>query len=163
MNKYLLIILPTLLLAACADKDQYQQAVLEQMQKEQDIKDYKIAPEYMTDCVVELSSQKMPGLFDLDPERMTAYRNYTKLLNLLKSQDPKKTMEELRTDFGSPKAVADAHANYTESLLECYTTVISKSEQEQKEQEPETENKQKSVDGQPATSEGLKVLEEKAK
>lgn len=163
MNKYLLIILPTLLLAACADKDQYQQAVLEQMQKEQDIKDYKIAPEYMTDCVVELSSQKMPGLFDLDPERMTAYSNYTKLLNLLKSQDPKKTMEELRTDFGSPKAVADAHANYTESLLECYTTVISKSEQEQKEQEPETEDEQKSVGEQPATSEGLKVLEEKAK
>ena len=135
MNKFLLTIIPALLLTACADKDQYQQAVLEQMQKEQDIKDYKITPEYMTDCVVELSSQKMPGLFDLDPERLMAYRNYAKLLNLLKAQDPKKAMEELRTEFGSAKAVADAHANYAESLLECYTTVVSKTEEEEKDKE----------------------------
>lgn len=139
MNKKLLIILAALSLVACADKEQYQQAVLEQMQKEQDIKDYKIAPEYMADCVVELSSQKMPGVFDLDPERITAYRNYTKLLNLLKSQDPKKTMEELRNEFGSPKAVADAHANYTESLLECYTTVVSKTEEQLKDTEKKPE------------------------
>lgn len=129
MKKYLLIIV-ALLLSACADKNQYQEAVLAQMQKEKDLKDYSITPEYITDCVVELSSRRMPGLFDLDPERMTAYRNYTKMLNVMNAEDPKKTMEQLRTDFGSPKALADAHANYAESLLECYTTVVSKTEGE---------------------------------
>ena len=129
MKKYLLIIV-ALLLTACADKNQYQEAVLAQMQKEKDLKDYNITPEYMSDCVVELSSQKMPGFFDLDPERMTAYRNYTKMLTMMQASDPKKIMEELRADFGSPKALADAHANYTESLLECYTTVVSKTEGE---------------------------------
>ena len=133
MKKLLLISLTALLLPACADKNQYEQAVLEQMQKEQDLKDYKITPEYMTKCVVETTSQNMPGIFALDPKRLTAYRNYTKMLTLSNSTDPKKTLEELRTDFGSPKELAEAHHNYTESLVECYSVVISKSEEAAKE------------------------------
>ena len=133
MKKLLLISLCVLLLPACADKKQYEQAVLEQMQKEADIKDYKITPEYMTKCVVDTSAQNMPGIFAFDPKRLMAYRNYTKMLNLTKSADPKKTLEELRTDFGSAKDLAEAHANYTESLMECYSAVISESEEAAKE------------------------------
>ncbi len=137
MKKLLLISLTALLLPACADKKQYEQAVLEQMQKEQDIKDYKIAPEYMTKCVVDTTSENMPGIFAFDPKRLMAYRNYTKMLTLTNSADPKKTLEELRTDFGSAKELADAHTNYTESLMECYSAVISESEAEAKEQKEE--------------------------
>jgi len=133
MKKLLLISLCALLLPACADKKQYEQAVLEQMQKEADIKDYKITPEYMTKCVVDTSAQNMPGIFAFDPKRLMAYRNYTKMLNLTKSADPKKTLEELRTDFGSAKDLAEAHTNYTESLMECYSAVISESEEAAKE------------------------------
>ena len=67
MKKVLIISLSALLLPACADKNQFEQAVLEQMEKEVDIKDYKIAPEYMTKCVVEKSSLNMPGVFAFDP------------------------------------------------------------------------------------------------
>jgi hypothetical protein len=133
MKKLLLISLSALLLPACADKNQYEQAVLEQMQKEQDLKDYKITPEYMTKCVVDTTSQNMPGIFVFDPKRLTAYRNYTKMLTLNKSADPKKTLEELRTDFGSAKELAEAHANYTESIMECYSAMISESEDAAKE------------------------------
>jgi PBP1b-binding outer membrane lipoprotein LpoB len=141
MKKILLISLSALLLPACADKNNYEQAVLEQMQKEQDIKDYKITPEYMTKCVVDTTSQNMPGIFAFDPKRLMAYRNYTKMLTLTNSADPKKTLEELRTDFGSAKDLADAHTNYTESLMECYSAVISESEGEAKEQKEEKEEK----------------------
>ncbi|MDD5267660.1 MAG: hypothetical protein PHO08_11090 [Methylococcales bacterium] len=133
MKKLLLISLSVLILPACADKNQYEQAVLEQMQKEADIKDYKITPEYMTKCVVDTTAQNMPGIFAFDPKRLMAYRNYTKMLNLSKSADPKKTLEELRTDFGSAKDLAEAHTNYTESLMECYSAVISESEEAAKE------------------------------
>jgi len=133
MKKFLLISLSALLLPACADKNQYEQAVLEQMQKEADIKDYKITPEYMTKCVVDTTTSNMPGIFAFDPKRLMAYRNYTKMLNLTKSADPKKTLEELRTDFGSAKDLAEAHTNYTESLMECYSAVISESEEAAKE------------------------------
>lgn len=133
MKKILLISLSALLLPACADKNQYEQAVLEQMQKEADIKDYKITPEYMTKCVVDTTSQNMPGIFALDPTRLTAYRNYAKMLTLTQSTDPKKTLEELRTDFGSAKDLLEARSNYTESLMECYSAVISESEKAAKE------------------------------
>jgi hypothetical protein len=117
------------LLTACADKQQYEQVVLEQMQKEQDIKDYKLAPEDMTKCVVAQTAERMPGLFPLDPARLTAYRNYSRMLSTAVPKDPKTEMEQLRADFGSPQALTEAHANYTESLVECYSVVISKSEE----------------------------------
>ena len=134
MKKLLLISLSALLLPACADKNQYEQAVLEQMQKEQDVKDYKIPPEDMAKCVIDLTTKNMPGIFPLDPNRMTAYRNYAKMLNLTKSEDPKKTLEELRTDFGSAKDLAEAHNNYTESTMNCLSAVIMKSEDAAKEE-----------------------------
>ena len=137
MKRIITLTVSAILLTGCADKQQYEAAILEEMNKEADIKDYKIAPEYMAKCVFEKTSLKMPGLVPFDPERLQAFRNYTKMLTLAKSADPKKTLDELRTDFGSPKAFAEAHANYTESLVECYTTVISESEEELKEKADE--------------------------
>jgi hypothetical protein len=133
MNKLLLISLSVLLLSACADKNQYEQAVLEQMRKDHDVKDYNITPEHMADCVVATTSPNMPGAFPLDPKRMAAYRNYTKMLTLSPSKDPKKTLEESRRDFGSAKELAEAHNNYTESLMTCYSAVIMESEETAKE------------------------------
>lgn len=128
MKKQLLIILCALLLTACADKNKYQEAVLEKMQKEQDIKDYKISPEDMTACVVAQTAERMPGIFALDPERLTAYRNYARMLNAESVKDPKAELEQLRKDFGSPQALTEAHAIYTESVVECYSVAVSKGE-----------------------------------
>ncbi len=124
MKKRTLILLVALFLSACSDRENYHQAILEQMKNEQDVKDYKIAPEKMADCIVDLSSKEMPGLFAFDPARLTAYRNYVKMLNLTQSKDPKKTMAELRTTFGSAKALADAHSNYTQATMECISAVL---------------------------------------
>jgi hypothetical protein len=134
MKKLLLISLSALLLPACADKNQYEQTVLEQMQLEKDIKDYKLSPERMAKCVIETSSKNMPGVFPFDPTRMMAYRNYTKMLMLSSSKDPKKTLDELRTDFGSPKELAEAHSNYTESQMDCLAALIGESEGAAKEE-----------------------------
>lgn len=122
--------LALIVLAGCAEKQEYEQAVLEQMKVEKDLKDYKIEPERMTDCVVETTSSKMPGMLPFDPQRAAAYKNYTKMLNLTGSPDPKKTLEELRTDFGSPKDLADAHSNYTESFMECIQGLVTSTEPE---------------------------------
>lgn len=132
MKKTILILFSVLFLSACADKENYQKAVLEQMQSDQDVKDYKIDPEYITRCIVESSSKNMPGLFPFDPERLTAYRNYVKMLELKTSKDPKAVMDQLRKDFGSPKALAEAHTNYTESVMECISAVSTEAEKGQK-------------------------------
>lgn len=132
MKKQLLILLCALLLTACADKEKYEQVVLEKMQKEQDIKDYKISPEDMTQCVVAQTTDKMPGIFAFDPARLTAYRNYARMLSSETVKDPKAELEQLRKDFGSPQALAEAHGNYTESVVECYSVAVSKTEETEK-------------------------------
>jgi len=131
MKKLLIICASTLLLTACADKEQYEQAVLTQMKTEQDIKDYNIDPEYMTECVVDLSSKDMPGAFAFDPLRFTAYQNYTKMLSMSSTPNEEKQekLEELRSIFGSPQELTAAHANYTESVMNCVASIIMESEE----------------------------------
>jgi hypothetical protein len=133
MKKLLLISLSALLLAGCADKDQYEQTVLDQMQLEKDVKDYKLSPERMAKCVIDTTEKNMPGFFPFDPDRLTAYRNYTKWLTLSSSKDPKKAIQELNTDFGSAKEFAEARTNYTESLMDCLSALIGESEDVAKE------------------------------
>ena len=137
MKKLLLICASALFLTACADKNNFEQAVLAEMQNEQDLKDYKIDPERMMKCVVELSSKKMPGMFPVDPERMTAYQNYTKMLSMSSTEDKQKKLEELRSLFGSPRELASAHSNYTESVMNCLASIIMESETEAKEAKEE--------------------------
>lgn len=138
MKKLLLIALTVLTVSGCADKEKYEQAVLEEVKKEQEGeggKAYKIDLERMAKCVVETTSKDMPGAFPYDPARLTAYRNYTKMLTLSKAEDPKKTLEELRNDFGSPKALSDAHNNFSESMLNCYAAVSIETEPNADEEE----------------------------
>ena len=130
-----LMILIMLLLAGCAEKQEYENAVAEQLKSDTDIKDYHVDMQTMQDCVVHTTSGKMPGLFGYDPQRLTAYKNYAKMLKLNSSSDPKKTLEELRIEFGSPKELAEAHANYSESVMECMSGLVTSSEQELKKEE----------------------------
>ena len=132
MKKQFLLVLCALLLTACADKNQYEQAILAKMEKEQDIKDYKIEPEDMTKCVIQQTEQDMPGIFRFDPERLTAYRNYAKMLNADTAKDPKAELDQLRKDFGSPQALAKAHSNYMQAVVECMSVAVTNTEQQEK-------------------------------
>jgi len=127
--KKILLITSLLVLAGCAEKQEYEQVLLEKMKLEKDIKDYKIDPDSMAKCVSSKTSSKMPGIFPGDPRRITAYRNYIKMITLTESADPKKTLEELRKDFGSPKELADAHANYAESIVDCMSGLVTGEEE----------------------------------
>jgi hypothetical protein len=139
MNKQLFwVMLFSVLVGGCAEKDQYEQVVLEEMQKEQDVKDYHIDPEHMAKCVIETSYHKMPGFMPFDPDRLEAYKNYTKMLTLSHSKEPQKTLEELRKDFGSPQKLAEAHSNFTESMMECFAAISHEGEDDDKSEDKPT-------------------------
>jgi hypothetical protein len=121
--KKLILLLMMIALSGCSEKQEFENAILTKMKEDKDLKDYKLDPDTMTSCVVNKMSKNMPGLFPLDPERLKAYRMYTKMIFLTESTNPKQTLEELRSDFGSPKALADAHAIYSTSIVECMTGV----------------------------------------
>ncbi len=125
--KKILLLGVALLLSGCADKNNYEAAVLTELERDAktaDAKEYKMPLDKLAACIVETSAKNMPGIFALDPQRLTAYRHYTKMLTLSQSPDPKKTMEELRSDFGSPKELAAARSNYIESHLECMAMFV---------------------------------------
>lgn len=142
MKKIVIIAIAASSLTACSEKAQYEEAVLEEMRQEKDVADYHVSAETMARCVVDLSSHHMPGIIEFDPKRLEAYRSYTKMLTLTHSENPEQVLTELRTAFGSPKALADAHSNYTESVMNCFASLIMTTEEEAKQQtETETETK----------------------
>ncbi|KAF3982359.1 MAG: hypothetical protein HFP81_00630 [Methylococcales symbiont of Hymedesmia sp. n. MRB-2018] len=128
MNKLLLIFTCTVLLTACAEKSEYREAVLADMTTEKDLKDYNIDPEQMTDCIMDLTGKEMPGAIPIVPERLTAYKNYTKMLSMKTTKDKKASFDELRTIFGSPQELLAAHNNYTKSTMDCINSILMKSE-----------------------------------
>lgn len=128
MKKILLLSAVALLLTGCSDKNNYTAAVLAELERDQKTegaKDYNVPADKMADCIVDASSKNMAGVFAFDPARLTAYRNYTKMLTLTQSADPKKTLDELREAFGSAKKLMEARSNYTESELECLTLFVA--------------------------------------
>ncbi|MBM4208129.1 MAG: hypothetical protein FJ190_08950 [Gammaproteobacteria bacterium] len=132
MNKKLSILLLSLFVVACADKEHYEQVVLEEMKKEHDVKDYKIDPEYMAKCVIDTTYQRMPGLFAFDPNRLKAYRSYAKMLTVTKEKDPKKALDDLKKEFGNSQEISKAHTLYMESVMDCYTAILHESVPEKK-------------------------------
>ncbi len=128
MNKLLLIFTCTVLLTACAERSEYREAVLADMKSEKDLIDYNIDPEHMTDCVMDLTGKEMPGAIPIVPDRLQAYKNYTKMLSMKTTKDKKASFDELRSIFSSPQELLAAHNNYTKSTLDCINSIIMESE-----------------------------------
>ena len=130
MKKLLLFFCSVALLSACAEKIQFEQTVLEQMQKEQDVKDYHLDPQLMAECVIDMTSKKMPGLFPIEPRRKNYYIGITKLINIKESDNPGKELQEARGYFDSPKDAMQAMMNYSENIMECLAALIAGTEEE---------------------------------
>jgi len=139
MKKIILMSLSALALIACSEKEQYQQAVFEQVSHDEDIKSYHLDPESVTECVVDLSSKKMPGLAPFEPIRKAAYQGYTKMISLKTSENPAEVLKELKADFGTARGLADAHRNYSEAYLECISTVTNRELDEQEVEQEKVE------------------------
>lgn len=141
MKKILIISLSVLTLTACSEQAEYEKTVFEQVSKDPDIKSYHLDPVTVAECIVDLSSKKMPGIAPFDPRRKAAYKGYTKMIAIKTSEKPEEVLAELRESFGSAEGLADAHMNYAESYLECISTVTNRvlDDQEETEEEEETQ------------------------
>lgn len=115
-------------LLGCAEREEYKQVIKAQMMKDKDVQDYKIDPEVMASCIVDVTSKKMPGFLPIDPERRLAYINYVKMIQLNKAENPKQLLDDLRNAFGSPKGLADAHSNYAGGVVECMSGLVTNNE-----------------------------------
>lgn len=131
MKKLIVILLSVMFLTACTEEKQhYEQAVLKQMQVDPDIKDYNLDPQVMTECVVDMTSRKMPGIVSFDPRRGPYYLGYSKLISVTKAADPQEELKQIREFFGSSEEIRKALNNYSDSVMQCITALVSKSEEE---------------------------------
>ena len=129
MKKLIYICLCVFFLTGCfEEKEKFQQAVFEELKNDQDIKDYALNSEEMSQCVVDTASKHMPGFFSYDPKREPFYAGYTKLIKLKSAENPKDILKELREIFGPGDAVAKAQLNYSESVFECFQNLVSKTD-----------------------------------
>jgi hypothetical protein len=140
MKKLILVVFSILLIGCGDEKAQYQEHVFKLMKGDQDLVDYSLDPEEMSRCVVDVSGKKMPGPFSWDPRRASVYKAYTKIvkfkLNIgnfseqlftMDEVTPKLTMDSLIREFGSARAMVDAHRNFSESVLTCFESLTFKS------------------------------------
>jgi hypothetical protein len=128
MKKTLPLLFIALLLSSCAEKDQFEASVLKQMQADKDLKDYSLDPEDMTSCIMDLTAKKMPGLFPYDPRRKAYYTGLSKLISVMESENPQKTLQEGQEAFPSKKDAMRAMMNYTEAEMDCIASLLAKQE-----------------------------------
>jgi hypothetical protein len=136
MKRLIIVGFSALLLIGCSDeKTQYQEHVFNLMKNDQDLIDYSLDPDEVSRCIVDLTGKKMIGPFSWDPRRAPIYKAYTNMVKLKlnigrfdtqynNEVNPKDTLDRLKLEFGSTKALSDANRNFSKSVLTCFETLV---------------------------------------
>jgi hypothetical protein len=144
MKKIMLLFMVLFLVGCSESRDKYEETVYRLFENEQDLIDYSIDPMSFSKCVVDLSGKNMSGFVNFDPRRATEYKLYSDLVNFkiitenyssrfdktfhtMDEVAPKDLLDRLKRDFGSPRGLSDAHRNFSESVLTCVQSFVSRS------------------------------------
>ncbi len=143
MKKVVLVFMVLFLVGCSESKDKYEEAVYKLFENEQDLIDYSIDPRSFSKCVVDLSGKNMSGYVTFDPRRDKDYGLYSDLvkfktvtenysstfnkeLHTMEELTPKDMWYRLKREFGQ-SGLSDAHRNFSESVLTCMESFVSKS------------------------------------
>lgn len=129
MNKFLLIFAAALLLSACSSPQQtdLKSALLQKLKDDSDLKDYKIDPAEIADCVVGEITAEIPA-YPGDPRRERFFQAYTKFVSINSADEAEKALAEFEELFGSKKAAREAAANITNHNMTCMGKAIDHSD-----------------------------------
>jgi hypothetical protein len=121
----ILMVAATLLLAGCdRGKTELEQALAENFRGDQDLKDYKIDPDDMAECVADEISSAIPGLPGA-PQRKAYFEAYTKMVKVTaNNEDPRQVLEENKEVFGSVRKAREAAFGVTAHILDCMGKLV---------------------------------------
>lgn len=143
MKKLLIAMLVASALSACGRQEKLtlEQALLEKLQADSDLKDYKIDPKDMTDCVVAEIAQSLPVL-PMDPQRGAFFQAYASFVS---STNPLKAIDDATPLFGSKQEARKAALSVTEHIMSCMGRLLEPNSAEESESAtpPKTEPTQK--------------------
>jgi len=121
----ILMIAVTLLLTGCdRGKSGLEQALAENFRDDQDLKDYKIDPDDMAECVADKISSAIPGLPGA-PQRKAYFEAYTKMVKVTANKEnPQPVLEENKEVFGSVRKAREAAFGITAHVLDCMGELV---------------------------------------
>jgi hypothetical protein len=127
MRTFLIILLTTLTLFGCARKEKtgLHDVLLEKFKDDQDLKDYKLDPSEVADCVVDEISASLPG-FAGDPRRPKFFEAYARFMNVKSQADAEASVAEFKDLFGSTENAREAATTITDHIMTCMGKAIEK-------------------------------------
>ena len=127
MNKNLVLLAccTALSLSACAKKEQsgLRDVLIERFKDEQDLKDYKLDPVAVADCMVDEISSSLPG-FAGDPRRAQFFEAYARFLSVKSQADAEKSIADFEQLFGSKQKARQAAASLPDHEMTCMGKAI---------------------------------------
>ncbi len=128
MKKLLIAICAAfLLLAGCSSKEQtgLKEALVAKFKDDQDLKDYKLDPGPIADCVVKQITDSLPG-FAGDPRRDRYFDAYVRFVNVKSPNDAEKAITDFTELFGSAKKAREAANGVTDHVMTCMGKAIER-------------------------------------
>jgi hypothetical protein len=128
MMKILTVFVAVLLLVACGkSKEQLdlKQVLTEKFKDDSDLKDYKLNPEDIADCVVANISEEAPPVPG-DPKRNRYFESFTKFASAKSPNDLEKAVKDYQDVFGGTKEAYAAANNVTDYIMSCMGLAIEK-------------------------------------
>jgi len=127
MKKLLIAFCAVLLLTACTTKEQtgLKESLVAKLKDDPDLKDYKLDPEPIADCVVREIGETMPG-FAGDPRRVKFFEAYNRFVNVKSAHEAEQSIADYQQLFGSAKQAREAATNITNHLMTCMGLAIEK-------------------------------------
>jgi len=128
MKKILTVFVAALLLTACGNSKEQQdlkQVLTEKFKDDSDLKDYKLKPEDIAECVVANISEEAPPVPG-DPKRVRYFEAFTKFASVKSPSDLEKAVKEYQDVFGGIKETYAAANNVTDFIMSCMGMAIEK-------------------------------------
>ncbi len=126
MSRVAFLVLLVLLLGACDTKQQtlgLREAVLQKLRDDPDLKDYKLDPAAVADCVVKTIADDAPGLPG-DPRRETYFKAYSQIMSVKTPTEAEQIVEQYKEFFGSQQSVREAALKVTDHIMTCMGEAI---------------------------------------
>lgn len=127
MRKILIAVCAVFVLAGCSSKEQtgLKESLIAKFKDDQDLKDYKLDPDPIADCVVREITDSLPG-FAGDPRRDHYFEAYVRFVNVNSPNDAEKAITDYTELFGSAKKAREAANGVTEFVMNCMGKAIEK-------------------------------------
>jgi hypothetical protein len=120
MKRMTVVLLLAASLGACDSKERLglKEALVEKLQDDSDLKDYKLEPAKIADCVVSEISKGLPG-FPGDPRRDVYFDAYARFVAVQSPSEADAAVNKYQSAFGSVPAARQAAMSVTEHIMSC--------------------------------------------